>query len=103
MFCDGADPGGLVEVWATETWISRIETAKQIADVRNRWGPDINVVSIFSQGEPITSARVETLFYFRTLGRHTRVNRVTETGAQFDTGEIIETRLCSAIRNPASS
>jgi hypothetical protein len=53
IFWDGFDPGGLVEVWARETWITKIQPAKQIPDVRNRCGLNIAVVSIFAYGEPI--------------------------------------------------
>jgi hypothetical protein len=55
-FCAGADSGDFKEVWAKETWVRqstrKIETAKPITDVRNRWGLGINGVSIFAQAEP---------------------------------------------------
>jgi hypothetical protein len=54
MFCDGVDPGSFVEVWARQTWVRRLETAKQITDVRNRWGLSIAVVSIFAQEQPFS-------------------------------------------------
>src|ERR1039458_7549245 len=56
MFCDGVDPGRLMELWTRETWIRRIETAEQIADVRNRGGLGIDVVSIFAQDSRLRKA-----------------------------------------------
>jgi hypothetical protein len=50
MFCDGVDPGAFVEVWAREACPRKMQTAKQIADVRNRRGVGISVVSYFRSG-----------------------------------------------------